>query len=445
MLAAVSLFIVQVVEQRRNALALAADAEHIGLRAVSEVDELADEATGREPVALVAVEGRPGQADEVGTALFVSVFEGVERIEQHPPHEAHLGMAVGSAVGRAELLPGHVFQRIAVYVSRREIGGQHLLHPLVRIGRFGSRGPQAVVAVLPGLTHEIGEVRSLTAAEFPAEHDRCALGQVPVGADRRGQREFAVVAVGRLLIGESEAERGTAPDVLEARESDRRIAREDHLAARMGGQRIAAGPARTQHRAEFSAGRVEDARERGAETVFADGPAVGHAERGRLFRRPEILAVPEARHQELAFAVGEFGFEGLAVLEPDLFQRRDAHLDRTAVVVRRLGGDDGDGEHAARLQQKAAVAGAGRERIVDGRIPGRLQRDRVAARGDRVARRTIAVARKEQAGKGAEKGFLHKYSDFMVCSSRSSSWLPWVNSRYSEGVMPVFFLKTILK
>ena len=107
--AAVIFFVAQVVKQGINTFALAADAENIGFRATLEVDEFADESSGGESVAFIAVEGCPRQGDEVGTVVFVSVFEGVERIEQYPAHESDLGTAVGGAVGCPELFSGHIF------------------------------------------------------------------------------------------------------------------------------------------------------------------------------------------------------------------------------------------------------------------------------------------------------------------------------------------------
>ena len=107
--AAVIFFVAQVVKQGINTFALAADAENIGLRAVSEIDELADETSGSEPLAFIAVEDRFRIGDEVGPAVAVSVFEGVERIEQYPAHESDLGTAVGGAVGCPELFSGHIF------------------------------------------------------------------------------------------------------------------------------------------------------------------------------------------------------------------------------------------------------------------------------------------------------------------------------------------------
>lgn len=68
--------------------------------------------------------------------------------------------------------------------------------------------------------------------------------------------------------------------------------------------------------------------------------------------------------------MGESGVERLAVLEPDVVQSGNADLDRAASVVRGFGGDDGNGECAARFQHEAAVAGAGRKEVVDGRVSG---------------------------------------------------------------------------
>lgn len=278
MFAAMLFFVMQVVEQCINTFALTADAENIGFGAAFEIDELPDETSGGESVAFVAVERLLCYVGEIGAAVFVSVFEGVERIEQHPSYEADFRTAVGLAVGCAELFSGHVFQRITIHISRCEIACQRLLHPFVRIGWFGGLRQQTVVAVFPGIPHELGKIRGRSVAEFPAEDDRRAFGQVLVGPDRRSQREFTDIAIGGLLIGESEAERSPACDVLEARESDRRIAREHHLSAFVGRQSIAAGAAYTQHRVVFSAGGIEDARQRSAETVFADSPAVGRVE-----------------------------------------------------------------------------------------------------------------------------------------------------------------------